>query len=818
MSQSHPDSALASESSADIQNTEMAFSTEVRSANTEISDDENSSSMAGKSQLLTMDPSTGAAKSMITSTSGVKTVGAELSSWKYTKGDLIKYQNGKTAFTVRKSLGCGAYGEVHLVYSEVQQKLRAMKCTKFGNMTPDQRLAMFKPMCEEALLMMELRHHPNIISLRFVKVSGTEFLMIMDVVDGSKELSEAYQDGTVWDPLCQDRNVSRVTSFLSMLWYQLARALDHLHGKLIMHCDVKPDNVMINPSTSHLLLMDMGLARRGKLEAGEFQVECGGCTPAYAGKLVNKVFNVVRDCRKDEMLKIEKIKKENPLSASSHDLLGSCLTMLAGLFGKWQSRKEKDAEGKEKMILGIWTTSGGPDALEKYWAAQELARTMSKQMPDWTHTELMQALKELIAKDAVRNKLQQAFALDESIDGKLLTSYKSNKELRTSIRQPNGKPIAVGTAKELWKQIRVHDAEPIDQKLYMVMKKCLSEDDSDCFKSARDLMIELLPLVGMELRSRIPLSVKEEVGENTVATVQINVGTAHFNRGNFELAKEMYTAVLSTDKDRGTALNGLVAVTCCNQSGIWKNPEHAVFMCEQGVKSAMVALDALETRDPSKAIQISQIYSILWALCHGNGQHADVVCENKSFFQQWSKTIDSCIGDGDWSLLASLCLGVGATVFANNRKQRTKLVQAEVPSKIIILLRKYPENAPILTQSLLLLNGLNDDPTLQRCQDIIQALEDALENWKQCHQNHKEVTCTVLETISSFVKYSAAALSQWGIPNVVSESLKLHYDCPEIQIQGSIFLESMRKANSHHRRGSILPTTQSSPLETKVLI
>ena len=89
-------------------------------------------------------------------------------------------------------------------------------------------------MCEEALIMMDLRHHPNIISLRFAKVSGNEFLMIMDVVDGSKELSEAYQDETVWGPLCQDRTVARTTSFLSMLWYQLVQALGHLHSILIM--------------------------------------------------------------------------------------------------------------------------------------------------------------------------------------------------------------------------------------------------------------------------------------------------------------------------------------------------------------------------------------------------------------------------------------------------------------------------------------------------------------------------------------------------------------------------------------------------------
>ena len=47
-----------------------------------------------------------------------------------------------------------------------------MKCTKLDRMTPAERRASFKPLCEEALLMAEIGHHPNIIALRFVKVSG----------------------------------------------------------------------------------------------------------------------------------------------------------------------------------------------------------------------------------------------------------------------------------------------------------------------------------------------------------------------------------------------------------------------------------------------------------------------------------------------------------------------------------------------------------------------------------------------------------------------------------------------------------------------
>jgi hypothetical protein len=231
---------------------------------------------------------------------------------------------------------------------------------------------------------------------------------------------------------------------------------------------------------------------------------------------------------------------------------------------------------------------------------------------------------------------------------------------------------------------------------------------------------------------------------------------------------------------------------------------------------AMDALISLDTEDELKANQLSQTFSIVWALCHGNGQHTDAVCNNEGFFQNWLKTVDDCIANGDRPVLASLCLGVGATVFVKSRKQRTKLIQASVPAKLALLLRNHPENVPVLVQSLVLLDDLNEEPTMQRSQDVIDALKNALENWKLHHQKQKQVTCAVLETISSFVKHLASALSQWGIPELVSASLKFHHDDVAMQNQGRVFLESMRKADSRHRRGSILPISQLRPEQKKV--
>ena len=103
-------------------------------------------------------------------------------------------------------------------------------------------------------------------------------------------------------------------------------------------------------------MQSIALCRGKHSEGGQLEVEYGGCTPAYAGKEVNRVKDMVPDgTSREEMMKIL---RAHPLDASSHDLLASGLTIFAGVFGKWQSKDMLFWQGEGAEGLGV---------LKKYW-------------------------------------------------------------------------------------------------------------------------------------------------------------------------------------------------------------------------------------------------------------------------------------------------------------------------------------------------------------------------------------------------------------------------------------------------------------------
>ena len=63
-------------------------------------------------------------------------------------------------------------------------------------------------------------------------------------------------------PFLSKRNMRMKTSLVPIYMYQLARALLFLHQNNILHRDVKPENILINPETHELKLADFGCAKK----------------------------------------------------------------------------------------------------------------------------------------------------------------------------------------------------------------------------------------------------------------------------------------------------------------------------------------------------------------------------------------------------------------------------------------------------------------------------------------------------------------------------------------------------------------------------
>lgn len=96
-----------------------------------------------------------------------------------------------------------------------------------------------------AAILKRLVHHPNVIHLLEVVKEGDKVVLIQEYVPG-RSLAEALQAGMT--------SAQREEAFI-----QLLSVTAYAHHHLIMHRDIKPDNVMIT-DTGNVKLLDFGIA------------------------------------------------------------------------------------------------------------------------------------------------------------------------------------------------------------------------------------------------------------------------------------------------------------------------------------------------------------------------------------------------------------------------------------------------------------------------------------------------------------------------------------------------------------------------------
>jgi serine/threonine protein kinase len=150
-------------------------------------------------------------------------------------------------FEMRKELGRGAAGEVHLAYDTYLQREVALKITRSGYLdNPQESIRNRKMWLNETRLAGKLQH-PFIVQV-YEACSTDDFdYLVMEYVPGG-----TLKQHTSFDNLLP---LSRLIDIL----YKVCNALDYSHKMGILHRDIKPSNVLLGENNA-VKVSDFGAA------------------------------------------------------------------------------------------------------------------------------------------------------------------------------------------------------------------------------------------------------------------------------------------------------------------------------------------------------------------------------------------------------------------------------------------------------------------------------------------------------------------------------------------------------------------------------
>jgi len=156
---------------------------------------------------------------------------------------------GRSSFLLNKYklidlLGRGGMGSVFLAQHCTMNRRVALKVVSREIAEDPAALERF---LNEARAIASL-NHPNIVQAYSVDNEGSRYYIVMEYVDGP-DLRRLVRDK---GPLDYRRAADYVR--------QVAEGLAHAHAQKIIHCDIKPSNLLIN-SQGVVKILDMGLAR-----------------------------------------------------------------------------------------------------------------------------------------------------------------------------------------------------------------------------------------------------------------------------------------------------------------------------------------------------------------------------------------------------------------------------------------------------------------------------------------------------------------------------------------------------------------------------
>ncbi|MFC3195543.1 protein kinase [Marinicella sediminis] len=173
-------------------------------------------------------------------------------------------------YQITRPIGSGGMGDVYLATRQLQDVTQqvAIKVMKTSNPRPTEK----RRFLQEQQFLAQLEH-PNIA--RFIDggyTTGQHPFVVMEYVSGQHILSPAFHDLPVRKKLG--------------LFVQVCEAIQYIHQHLIIHKDLKPNNILINDAWQPKIL-DFGIAR--SLEEDHTQTMTLALTPRYASpEMINQ--------------------------------------------------------------------------------------------------------------------------------------------------------------------------------------------------------------------------------------------------------------------------------------------------------------------------------------------------------------------------------------------------------------------------------------------------------------------------------------------------------------------------------------------------
>ncbi|HVX60958.1 MAG TPA: protein kinase, partial [Pirellulales bacterium] len=159
---------------------------------------------------------------------------------------------GTERFTVLRRLGKGGMGTVYLAFDNFWQQRVALKTFRRADAGEIFRL-------KHEFRVLEDLSHPNLVQFFELFSADDRYFFTMELVDGGDFLSYCRRSGKGADGArVHEPSVRNALT-------QLASGLIALHSAGLLHCDIKPSNVLVTLS-GRVVLLDFGLTRTHQWE------------------------------------------------------------------------------------------------------------------------------------------------------------------------------------------------------------------------------------------------------------------------------------------------------------------------------------------------------------------------------------------------------------------------------------------------------------------------------------------------------------------------------------------------------------------------